>query len=232
LGHGIIPPVPSLFTFHVPDIELQALSGVSVAKAIVKVASTKLEAEGPLLITHWGLSGPAILRLSAWGARILAEKQYSCDLLVNWTGAAAESDVHDAIRLAIKDHGKKLVVNYCPYPIPQRLWEFFLMKSLIVKENRWIDLSNKQINKLIQALYACVFPVNGKSTYKDEFVTAGGIDLQEIDFTTMQSKLHPGLYFAGEVIDIDGITGGFNFQNAWTTGYLAGKAMANDSIKY
>lgn len=226
LGHAIIQPVPSLFTFHVPDKELQSLLGLSVPKAIVKVATTKLEAEGPLLITHWGLSGPAVLRLSAWGARWLAEQDYKCQLLVNWTGEARESDVQLTIQNAIKDHGKKQIGNYCPYTIPQRLWEYLLAKSAISIETRWVDIPQKLLNKLTQSLYACVLPVNGKSTYKDEFVTAGGIDLSEIDFTTMQSKLHRGLYFAGEVVDIDGITGGFNFQNAWTTGYLAGKAMA------
>lgn len=223
-GHTIIAPVPSLFTFNMPHEPIKSLMGLVVEKARVRIEGQKLIGIGPLLITHWGMSGPAILQLSAWGARILAEKAYTCSILVNWLDEAKEDAIRQDFAQIQKTNGAKMLQNHNPFPIPQRLWMYLLEKNGIKPDIRWIDLAGKNANKLINTLINDRYDVQGKTTFKEEFVTAGGIDLSEINPQTMQSKLIPGLFFAGEVMDIDGITGGFNFQAAWTTGYLAGKS--------
>jgi hypothetical protein len=224
LGHQIIDPVPSLFTFNMPKNPICELMGNVVENATVKVEGTKLIGQGPLLLTHWGMSGPAILMLSAWGARILNEKNYEFAILVNWLNEMKEDELRSQIQLVMLEHGGKMVSNLNPFPITNRLWVFLLQKSDILLEMRWKDLGKKNINKLVNTLLNDRFEVSGKTTFKEEFVTAGGISLQEIDFKTMESRVIKGLFFAGEVLDIDGITGGFNFQAAWTTGFIAGKS--------
>lgn len=221
LGHPIVPPVPSLFTFNIKSELIRGLEGLSVSDARVSIQDKSgLNSSGPLLITHWGLSGPAILKLSAWGARHLAVMNYHFDLQVNWTGLAT-NDIANSIRQFKEAHPKKNVTGNPLFDIPRRLWER-MTKTMNVN---YADLSNKKIEELAQALTATQFQVNSKSTFKDEFVTAGGVDLNEVDFKTMQSKKFPGLYFAGEVMDIDALTGGFNFQAAWTTGWIAGTSV-------
>lgn len=224
LGHTIEEPVPSLFTFNIKDARIKDLMGLS-AQTSVKVKDSKLKASGPLLITHWGMSGPGILRLSAWGARELAAKNYQFTLQVNWLH---ETDFEEAITILKnlkEENAKKLLMKFCPFEFPKRLWESLVTASGISAETKWADLSKKQLTDLANQLTNGQFQVNGKSTFKEEFVTAGGIHLKEIDFKTMQSKLHENLYFAGEILNIDAITGGFNFQNAWTGGFLVAKAI-------
>jgi predicted Rossmann fold flavoprotein len=223
LGHTIIEPVPSLFTFNMPKNPICELMGNVVEKATVKVEGTKLVGKGPLLVTHWGMSGPAILLLSAWGARILNEKNYHFAILVNWLDDVKENELRIKINDVSSHHGSKMIGNINPFPITNRLWHFLLTKSEINSEVRWKDLGKKNINKLVNSLLNDRYEVSGKTTFKEEFVTAGGVSLSEIDFRTMESKILSGLHFAGEILDIDGITGGFNFQAAWTTGYIAGK---------
>lgn len=223
LGHTIIDPVPSLFTFNMPKNPICELMGNVVENASVKVEGTKLVGKGPLLITHWGMSGPAILLLSAWGARILNEKNYQFSILINWLDELKEHELRLQIESVISSHGAKMIGNINPFTITNRLWHFLLTKADINSEVRWKDLGKKNINKLVNTLLNDRYEVSGKTTFKEEFVTAGGVSLSEIDFKTMESKLLPGLHFAGEILDIDGITGGFNFQAAWTTGFIAGK---------
>lgn len=224
LGHTIIPPVPSLFTFNIKDPRIKDLMGVS-AFASVKVKGSKLNASGPLLITHWGMSGPGILRLSAWGARELADKNYQFALLVNWLNDIDFEEAIDVLKNLKVAYSKKTIIKKSPFEFPNRLWESLVLASGISKENKWADLSKKQMNQLAEQLTNGVFQVNGKSTFKEEFVTAGGVDLKEINFKTMESKLLPNLYLAGEVLNIDAITGGFNFQNAWTGGFIISEAI-------
>jgi len=224
LGHNIVPPVPSLFTFNIKDARIAGLMGLSVPSATVQVLGEKLKATGPLLITHWGMSGPGILRLSAWGARILAEKNYKFDVEINWLNSTVEEMVDEMNDLKLTSP-KKFVAAQCPFPtLPRRLWESLVAACGIATDLRWADISKEKLRKLATELAAGRYQVNGKSTFKEEFVTAGGVDLDEVNFKTFESKIHPGLYFAGEVLDIDGITGGFNFQAAWTGGWLAGMA--------
>jgi predicted Rossmann fold flavoprotein len=223
LGHALIEPVPSLFTFNMPVNPIRELMGNVVENTMVKVEGTKLIGKGPLLVTHWGMSGPAILQLSAWGARVLFEKNYHFAILVNWLNTKKEVALRGELETIILAHGAKMVGNLNPFPMTSRLWNFLLSKSEIQPEIRWKDLGKKNINKIVNTLLNDRYEVSGKTTFKEEFVTAGGIALAEIDVKSMQSKLVPGLYFAGEVLDIDGITGGFNFQSAWTTGFVAGK---------
>lgn len=225
-GHTIETPVPSLFTFNMPGNNITSLMGVSVPNAMVKVSGTKLSETGPLLITHWGMSGPAILRLSAWGARELAEKQYAFTIVVNWLGTETENQLRNRCQEIRETNASQKIGNKNPFQLPNRLWLYLLEESEIQPEMRWADLPSKLQNKLIQILTTQQFEVKGKTTFKEEFVTCGGIKLSEIDPNTMQSKKTEGLFFAGEVMDIDGITGGFNFQNAWTSGFLAAKAIA------
>ncbi len=226
LGLQIVQPVPSLFTFNIKDARINGLEGLSVENAAVSVAGTKLKTEGPLLITHWGMSGPGILRLSAWGARILAEKNHQFEIEVNWAGKPTYQDVLEDIKQVKRRHAKKQVTGNPLFNIPRRLWERL---SGLVTGNKplfnYADLSNKQMEQLAHQVAMGRFVVTGKSAFKDEFVTAGGVELDEIDFKTMQSKKLPGLYCAGEVLDIDAITGGFNFQCAWTTGWIAGNSV-------
>jgi len=220
LGHTIVPAVPSLFTFNVRDPRIADLMGLSVGNAQVNVLGTKLTASGPLLITHWGMSGPAILRLSAWGARELAERNHQFQIAVNWTGEHTYAQVLDELKQYKQQHPKKNIIGNPLFGLPRRLWE-----KLIVVDGLYADASFKKLEAMAQILAASQFDVKGKSTNKDEFVTAGGVQLNEVDFKTMQSKKIRGLYFAGEVLDIDAITGGFNFQAAWTTAYLAGQLL-------
>ena len=224
LGHSIIEPVPSLFTFNITDKRIKELPGVS-ALATVKVKNTKLEATGPLLVTHWGMSGPAILKLSAWGARILAEKNYQFAISVNWLNDMDLAEAENVLKKYKQDEAKKQVSKRAPFDFPNRLWEKLVLAAEIGEDTKWADLSNNHIKLLAEQLTEGTYQVSGKSTFKDEFVTAGGIDLKEVNFKTMQSKMHDTLYFAGEVVNIDAITGGFNFQNAWTSGFIVANSI-------
>lgn len=225
-GHTINPPAPSLFTFNMPGNPITALMGVSVERAVVKVVGTKLQEEGPLLITHWGISGPVVLRTSAWGARELADKNYNFTILVNWLPDYTEQMLRDEWQEIREKAGAQKINTKNPFALPARLWQHLLQESGINPECRWSDLPSKEQNKLIKNLTAQEFSVKGKTTFKDEFVTCGGIMLNEIDPQTMQSRKLQGLFFAGEVMDVDGITGGFNFQHAWTSGFIAAKCIA------
>jgi predicted Rossmann fold flavoprotein len=222
LGIKVVEPVPSLFTFNVKDPRLRDLSGVSVPQANVEIPALKLRANGPLLITHWGLSGPAILRLSAWGARLLNEVDYRFQLRVNWLGDITA----DAILVQLQDlkiaNSKKQVTTFAPLGLPARLWVLLVAAAGIADTTRWADVDKRSLTALAQQLCAGMFNIAGKSTFKEEFVTAGGVDLKEINFKFFNSKLFPNLFFAGEVLNIDAITGGFNFQAAWTGGWIAG----------
>jgi hypothetical protein len=232
-GHSIEKPVPSLFTFNMPGNSVTSLMGISVPDAQVKIGGESLKERGPLLITHWGMSGPAILKLSAWGARILNEKEYCFEIRVNWLGDRSDQSLRDEIQMIRESSGGKKIRQKNPWDLPQRLWEW-LMEQTGIKDIHWADLPAAQQNKLIQQLTNMPFNVEGKTTFKEEFVTAGGIRLSEINHHTMESRIRPGLYFAGELLDLDGITGGFNFQHAWTSGFIAGKAIAEatKSLKY
>lgn len=225
LGHTIVPPVPSLFTFHINDPRLAGLAGVATPTAEIRFEAEKLTTKGPLLITHWGLSGPAALRMSAWGARAFHQKNYQFGLTVNWLGLPADlvlEDLNDAKQAL----AKKLVVGNCPFPtLPKRLWERLCLAADVLPTLRWADVSKEKTKRLAGEIAAGQFAVSGKSTFKEEFVTAGGVDLDEVDFKKFESKKLRGLFLAGEVLDIDAITGGFNFQAAWTGGYLAGKTV-------
>lgn len=226
LGHSIEEPVPSLFTFNIPNNTITSLMGVSVERATVKIQSTKLAETGPLLITHWGLSGPAILKLSAWGARELAEKNYIFTIAINWLQDYNEQILRDAWINLRNQLATQKIGNRNPFNLPNRLWLYLLEQSEINVELRWAELLAKQQKKLIQMLTAQVLQVKGKTTFKEEFVTCGGIKLSEINANTMESKMIPNLFFAGEIMDVDGVTGGFNFQNAWTSGFIAAKNVA------
>lgn len=221
LGHSIEEPVPSLFTFNMPGNPITGLMGVSVPDAQVRITGSKLNSSGPLLITHWGMSGPAILKLSAWGARELAAVNYHFTAVVNWVPAFNENSMRDEIQHLRFEHASQKIGHRNPFQLPQRLWDYLLQQSDIKADSRWADLPAKEQNRLIKNLCAQEHTVKGKTTFKEEFVTAGGIRLSEVDASTMQSKLVPGLYFAGEILDVDGITGGFNFQHAWTSGFIA-----------
>jgi hypothetical protein len=227
LGHTVISPVPSLFTFNIKDIRIKDLLGISVSNATVKLIDTKLEASGPLLITHWGLSGPAVLKLSAFGARVLAAKNYDYKVQVDWLSRPTHEVVNVLLNLKNKQPKKQVIVRSPFEEIPKRLWERFVTASQIPVTFNWADLSNAQIDSLANQLTKSVFTAKGKSTFKEEFVTAGGVDLREINFKTFESKLQNNLFFVGEVLNIDAVTGGFNFQNAWTGGWLCAKGLAN-----
>ena len=223
LSHTIKEPVPSLFTFNMPNEKIVELMGVVVDPVTVKIMGTKFKSKGPLLVTHWGMSGPAILKLSAFGARILNEKQYQFKLLVSWIGDQNEKNVRLSLDKTVDDYPKKKVQNLNPFNLPGRLWIFLLKKLGIPEDMIWKNLGRKNMNRIVHTLLNDEYEVSGKTTFKEEFVTCGGISLQDIDIKTMQSKRYSSLYFAGEILDIDGITGGFNFQNAWTSGFIAGK---------
>lgn len=227
LGHTVVSPVPSLFTFNIKDPRLEDLAGVSVENVCLRLLETKkkLEQIGPLLITHWGISGPAVLRLSAWGARILHEHNYHLPVLINWVPEYNSENLRQHLLEVKTKLPKKRIINYCPLPLPKRLWQRFVSFAGITPQKPWTELSKKELNKLVQELTGGRYKIQGKGVFKEEFVTCGGVSLKEIDFKKMESKRCPGLYFAGEIIDIDGVTGGFNFQSAWTTSWLAGQAM-------
>jgi predicted Rossmann fold flavoprotein len=223
LGHAIELPVPSLFTFNMPDEPIKTLMGVSVDNASVRITGTKLQSEGPLLITHWGMSGPAILKLSAWGARILSDFNYKFTIQVNWLGDVSEDKARERFSLERQTHPKKNLANSESFKLPYRLFEFLVSKLGIAADSTLEGIGKKNMNRLLNTLVNDEYKVEGKTTFKEEFVTCGGVSLNDISIDTMQSKVCPGIYFAGEVLDIDGVTGGFNFQAAWTTGFIAGK---------
>ena len=230
LGHEVESPVPSLFTFNILDQELRELAGVSLNSVKLRLSVPEkphLEQIGPLLITHWGLSGPAVLKLSAWGARILHESRYKASVTVNWTPDLNQDEVRKELLLVKSEHGKRSVALHRGIKLPHRLWQYLISRAGIDKETRWAELSKKSFNKLLQELQKGEYIISGKGVFKEEFVTCGGIKLKEVNFKTMESRLVKGLYFAGEILDIDGVTGGFNFQSAWTTAYLAGLAMGS-----
>lgn len=226
LGHTIVPPVPSLFTFHIDDKRLEGLSGVSVENAAAGVRGTKLRESGPLLITHWGLSGPAILKLSAWGARELAAANYEFPLVVNFAEPHTRDSLLRELSAVREKNPRKQIATWSPLPMPQRLWERLVTSAGVAPATPWAQVGNAALGALATQFTAAEFQVVGKSLFKEEFVTCGGVSLPEVDFRTMESRVCPGLHFAGEVLDVDGVTGGFNFQAAWTTGWLAGQAMA------
>jgi len=226
LGHNISEPVPSLFTFNLPKHPINELMGVSVEKARVKIEGSKLVEEGPVLMTHWGLSGPAVLRLSAWGARELSVKSYEFKAHINWLPEFNEQNLKEQFQNFRSSNSSKKIVNHNFGFLPNRLWQFLLEQSGVNNETRFADLSSKSENLLIKNLVDYVVDVKGKTTFKEEFVTAGGIKLLEVDANTMMSKKIPNLFFAGEILDVDGVTGGFNFQHAWTSGWIAAKAVA------
>ena len=248
MGHSIVSPVPSLFTFNINDERIKGIPGISV-DATVEIPPKKifssnislelksapkqhpvLESEGPVLITHWGLSGPAILKLSAWGARILEDYKYNFRITVNWTPDYSTASMEGFLREVKEVEAKKTVSRTQAISIPKRLWIRLVSAAGISKELRWGEVNKEQLKKLSEQLTACSFKVEGKSTFKEEFVTAGGVDLKEINFKTFESKLFPNLFFSGEIINVDGITGGYNFQNAWTGAYLAAKEIASRNL--
>ena len=229
LGHTIVPPVPSLFTFEIEDPRLEGLAGISVSDARVRLEGTKLEQRGPLLVTHWGLSGPAVLKLSAWGARELYDRDYEATLLVDWLPFMHPEQVAARLAAHKEADARKLVTSSHPFDVPQRLWQSLVEAAGSAAEKRWADLSKRELRALADELSHGSYRITGKGIFKEEFVTCGGIHLDEVDFRTMESKVCDGLYVAGEILDIDGVTGGFNFQSAWTTGWLAGRAMAGTS---
>lgn len=228
LGHSVIPPVPSLFTFNIKDPRIKELPGVAT-RALVKVKGEKLESEGPLLITHWGMSGPAVLKLSAWGARELHELGYKFTIEVNWLPHRTAADILEELKELKFSLAKQQVFKHAQFDLPKRLWRSLAEAAGILDTGTWADLSRSQLQALIGQLTAGNFEVNGKSTFKEEFVTAGGIELSEVNFKTFESKLHKNLFFAGEILNIDAITGGFNFQNAWTGAFIAARAMTGSS---
>ncbi|MCT8338943.1 NAD(P)/FAD-dependent oxidoreductase [Flavobacteriaceae bacterium TK19130] len=229
LGHTIISPVPSLFTFNIQDSRIEGLAGVSTPATIriEGLSNTSLEADGPLLITHWGMSGPAILKLSAWGARDLATVEYHFSIRVNWLMDVSAAECVEMLKELKLSLAKKQVATHPQFDLPKRLWKRLVTASKIAKEANWAHLSNADISTLAQQLTNATFQVEGKSTFKEEFVTAGGVDLVEVDFKTFESKKHRNLYLAGEVLNIDAVTGGFNFQNAWTGGFMVAKAISD-----
>ena len=226
LEHAVVAPVPSLFTFNINDKRLVDLLGTSVPNATVNIVGTKLEASGPLLITHWGMSGPAVLKLSAFGARILADKNYQYNVTVNWLSRPTDKVLNVLLNLKKKEPRKTAILKSPFAEVSKRLWERFVLAAGIKATQNWADLNNMQLDNLANQLTKGVFNANGRTTFKDEFVTAGGVDLKEINFKRFESKKHENLFFVGEVLNIDAVTGGFNFQNAWTGGFICAQALA------
>jgi len=222
-GHAIVEPVPSLFTFNMPTESVANLMGVVVKNVLVKIEGTKIRSEGALLITHWGMSGPAILKLSAFGARILNEMKYDFRVQINWINEPNTEIVINTLQSATEQYSKKILANHKPYALPERLWLFLLKRSNLSADKKWGELGKKALNKLTSVLTNDIFEAKGKTTFKEEFVTCGGISLNSVDMATMQSRTCKNLYFAGEILYIDGITGGYNFQAAWTTAFIAAK---------
>ena len=231
LGHTLEPPVPSLFTFHIENAWVRALAGISVESVEASVPGAQLRERGAVLVTHWGLSGPVILRLSAWGARTLHALNYHFPLQINWLPQMDAKAIAAELQSRRNVLAARLIVNTPIQPLPARLWEKLVLAAGLSREARWAGLSRSGQHNLVQQLIRAEFPVSGKSLNKDEFVTCGGVRLSEVNFKTMESRLCPGLYFAGELLDVDGLTGGFNFQAAWTTGWIAGRAMAGSDRK-
>lgn len=229
LGHTIEPPVPSLFTFNILDKYLKELAGISANPVQLKLSIAKktLEQTAPLLITHWGLSGPAVLKLSAWGARVLHDCKYQATLLINWQPKYSSDQLRSQLLLAKTAHPKKVIALQRGVDLPHRLWQYLIARTGIGLEQRWAEISNKSLNQIIQELTQGAYQIKGKGAFKEEFVTCGGVNLKQVNFKTMASRITPGLHFAGEVLDIDGVTGGFNFQSAWTTAWIAGNALGN-----
>lgn len=227
LGHTIEPPVPSLFTFNMPKEKIKELMGVTANPVSIHIQGSKLKQEGALLITHWGMSGPAVLKLSAWGARTLHDLKYRFKVQVNWFGKN-EHEVREQLTIELEELRRRKLANKNPFQLANRLWMFLLERAEINPDTTWSDLPKIKFNKLLNTLLNDEYEVDGKTTFKEEFVTCGGISLQNVEMDTMQSKICEGLYFAGEVLDIDGVTGGFNFQAAWTTGFIAGKYCLPD----
>lgn len=223
-GHTIQPPIPSLFTFNVPTSPLKDLAGIAIQNGVVEIPEASLTQKGPILITHWGFSGPAVLKLSAWGARTFHENKYKLSMRINWVPSYTTEPCLDHLKKLRAESPSQTIMSANPFNLPKNLWKRFLVLTSIEGDVRLSEISNNSLAMLSQKLTADIYDIDGKTTYKEEFVTCGGVSLNEINFKTMESRLCPGLHFAGEILDIDGITGGFNFQNAWTTGWLAGNA--------
>lgn len=226
LGHNIVQPVPSLFTFNIADATFKALMGTVVEGVTVSLVGTKHKATGPLLVTHWGASGPAILKLSSYGARYVHDCGYQFPIAVNWIGLTNSALVAEHLQGIVDSNPRKLLTSVHPFGLPTRMWQYILEKTALGADKRWDELGKKGLNKLVEALTNDQYKVTGKGAFREEFVTCGGVSLSDINLNTMESKVCKNLYFAGEVLDVDAITGGFNLQAAWTTGYVAGKAMA------
>lgn len=227
LNHVIEPPVPSLFTFNMPTESIRELMGIVVENVRVAIQGTKIKATGPLLVTHWGMSGPAILKLSSFGARVLSEMNYNFKVQVCWADEANHEEVTNTLTQIAAENPKKQVANTRPYELPERLWLFLLSKVEITPDKRWSELGKKGLNRLTEILTNDIYEAKGKSTFREEFVTCGGISLESVNMNTMESKVCKNLYLAGEVLDIDAITGGYNLQAAWTTGFVAGKLISS-----
>lgn len=223
LGHRIANPVPSLFTFNMPGNSITKLMGVVVPGATARIQGTKLSEQGPILITHWGMSGPGILKLSAWGARELANREYAFTAQINWIGEPNEEHARNVLEKAFPEIRKKKLENGCPFELPRKFWSYIIERAGCDPGQTWMSLGKKDRNRLFNTLLNDAHDVRGKTTFKEEFVTCGGIDISDVNFKTMESRVTRGLYFAGEVLDVDGITGGFNFQAAWSTGFVAGQ---------
>lgn len=232
LGHSVENPVSSLFTFNVPKNRISEFMGISVENVQVKINGTKFSQRGPLLITHWGFSGPGVLKLSAFAAIELAKMNYDFLITINWLADFHENSLLEKLRMIRNEMASKKIINQNPFTLPQRLWEYHLQECGINPEIRWADLPAKQQNLLAKQLCSQQFLVKGKTTFKEEFVTAGGIKLNEVGANSMESKIIPNLYFAGEILNVDGITGGFNFQHAWTSGWIAAKEIVRKSAHY
>ncbi len=230
LGHSVEEPVPSLFTFNLPGHRISGLMGVSVPSASVRIAGTRIITNGPVLITHWGLSGPAVLRASAWGARVLKEMNYDFKILVNWLGETTDEELKRNISVIRETQGKQLVFQKNPFGLPKRLWEYLLGECGADPDCRWGSLPGSVQHKLWEILLRHPFDVKGKTTFKEEFVTCGGVVTREINPVTMESRIVPRLFFAGEILDVDGITGGFNFQHAWSSGYIAALNISRNEL--
>lgn len=224
LGHEVVPAVPSLFTFNLPNDAVRELMGVVAPRVRLRIAGSKLESTGPLLITHWGFSGPAVLRLSAFGARVLHDLGYVYTVQVDWLGELDEGAARERLIMHVRAHPKRQVLNAVTFELPARLWSYLLLRAGIALEKPLGELGKKHLDRLLDVLTNDRYSASGKTTFKDEFVTAGGVALHQVEPTTLESRVVPGLHFAGEVLDIDGITGGFNFQAAWSTGWLAGRS--------
>lgn len=231
LGHTIVPPVPSLFTFHLPESPLISMPGISVQDVEISIPKTKFYYKGILLCTHWGISGPVVLKLSAFAARWMHECGYKFNLKVRWLGDSSLIEIEEKLRNIAFQSPRKLIHKQASFDFPLRFWQYSLDGAGIKEDRVWAEISKKEFTRLSEKLYADILEVNGRSAFKEEFVTAGGISLKEIDFATMKSKLHPNISFAGEVLDVDGVTGGFNFQAAWTSGWLAGKHSSTNFSK-